>query len=37
VTTRVRVANLLDNRDFDVVGLPLPGRSVHATMEVWWW
>jgi len=33
---RFRVANIFDSPSFDVVGYPLPGRSVHASVEVWW-
>ena len=31
---RLRVANVLDSARFDVVGYPLPGRSVHLAWEV---
>jgi len=34
VVTRVRVANVLDAPRFDIVGYPLPGRSVYASLEV---
>ena len=34
LVTRVRVANLLDAQRFDIVGYPLPGRSVYASLEV---
>jgi iron complex outermembrane receptor protein len=34
VVTRVRLANVLDAQRFDVVGYPLPGRSVYASLEV---
>jgi iron complex outermembrane receptor protein len=37
---RVRVAaaveNALDRNQLDVVGYPLPGRSFHASAELWW-
>jgi iron complex outermembrane receptor protein len=33
---RGRIANLLDQRTFDLVGYPLPGRSYHALLEAWW-
>lgn len=37
---RLRVAasiqNALDRRQIDIVGYPLPGRSVHASAELWW-
>lgn len=34
VVTRVRLANVLDAQRFDIVGYPLPGRSVYASVEV---
>jgi vitamin B12 transporter len=34
VVTRLRVANVLDAPRFDIVGYPLPGRSVYASLEV---
>lgn len=34
VISRLRVANLLDSARFDVVGYPLPGRSVYASLEL---
>lgn len=34
--TRARVANLFDQRRFDVVGFPLPGRSAFLSMEATW-
>ncbi len=30
------VNNVLDAHHFDAVGLPLAGRSLHATAELWW-
>jgi iron complex outermembrane receptor protein len=30
------VENALDRRHIDVVGYPLPGRSYHASAELWW-
>jgi outer membrane receptor protein involved in Fe transport len=33
---RLRVANLLDVPRFDFIGYPLPGRSIHASLEVPW-
>ena len=33
---RARLANLLDQRRFDVIGYALPGRSLYATMEARW-
>jgi len=32
---RAAVDDLLDARHFDVIGYPLPGRSVHATLDAW--
>ncbi|MCC6555148.1 MAG: TonB-dependent receptor [Polyangiaceae bacterium] len=37
VAGRLRVANVLDTRNLDTIGLPLPGRSFHGSMEVWSW
>lgn len=34
VVTRVRLANVLDAQRFDIVGYPLPGRSVYASLEL---
>ena len=34
IVSRVRLANLLDTQRFDVVGYPLPGRSVYVSLEV---
>jgi iron complex outermembrane receptor protein len=36
VSTRARLANVLDQRRFDVVGFPLPGRSVFVSVEATW-
>jgi vitamin B12 transporter len=36
VVSRLRVANVFDVSSFDVVGYPLPGRSVHGSLEAWW-
>jgi iron complex outermembrane receptor protein len=36
LAVRGRVANLLDQRSFDLVGYPLPGRSYHALVEGRW-
>jgi iron complex outermembrane receptor protein len=33
---RLRLSDVFDARTFDVVGYPLPGRSLHASIEVWW-
>lgn len=35
-TARVRVANVLNSDRFDLVGFPLPGRSVFASLEATW-
>jgi iron complex outermembrane receptor protein len=32
--SRLRLANVLDAARFDIVGYPLPGRSVYASLEV---
>jgi iron complex outermembrane receptor protein len=31
------IENVLDARDFDTLGFPLPGRSFHGALEAWWW
>lgn len=36
VAVRSALRNVLDGRQFDVIGLPLPGRSVHLDVEAWW-
>jgi vitamin B12 transporter len=36
IVSRFRVANVFDVESFDVVGYPLPGRSVHGSLEAWW-
>jgi vitamin B12 transporter len=33
---RLAVNNVFDARRLDVVGFPLPGRSIHATLEAWY-
>lgn len=33
---RARMANVLDQPRFDLVGFPLPGRALYAAMEVQW-
>jgi len=33
---RWRLSNLLDQRVFDLVGYPLPGRAGHVSLEAWW-
>jgi iron complex outermembrane receptor protein len=35
-TARLRAADLLDAARFDVVGFPLPGRSLFLSMEATW-
>jgi vitamin B12 transporter len=37
IGVRLRVANMLNTKSLDVVGLPLPGRSFHSSLEVWSW
>ena len=37
LATRLEIVDVLGTTTFDVVGLPLPGRSIHGSMEVWWW
>lgn len=34
LTTRARLANALDSERFDIVGYPLPGRSLYVSAEV---
>ncbi len=34
IVTRLRLANVLDTQRFDIVGYPLPGRSVYGSLEV---
>ncbi len=36
VRARLRLANVLDQPRFDLVGFPLPGRAVYAAMEIQW-
>jgi len=36
VAVRGRLSNLLDQRSFDLLGYPLPGRAVHGMLEGWW-
>jgi iron complex outermembrane receptor protein len=36
LTTRARVSDVLDARRTDVIGFPLPGRSVYVSAEVTW-
>lgn len=36
LTVRMRIANVLNARRFDVVGFPLPGRSAFFSMEATW-
>ncbi len=33
---RWRLSNLLDQRAYDLVGYPLPGRAGHILLEAWW-
>ncbi len=36
ITARLSLRNVFDAREVDTVGLPLPGRSVHASLEASW-
>jgi iron complex outermembrane receptor protein len=36
VAARVAVTDVFDTARLDVVGLPLPRRAAHASLEVWW-
>jgi iron complex outermembrane receptor protein len=36
LAVRGRIANLLDQTRFDLVGYPLPGRAAYAAMEAKW-
>jgi hypothetical protein len=36
LVARFAVRNVLGARQLDLIGLPLPGRSVHAGLEAWW-
>jgi iron complex outermembrane receptor protein len=36
LAARIAFRNVADGREVDTVGMPLPGRSVHATLEGWW-
>ena len=36
LAARVAARNVLDARQFDTVGYPLSGRSLHASVEAWW-
>jgi iron complex outermembrane receptor protein len=36
IVARVRLANVFDAASFDIVGYPLPGRTLHASVEAWW-
>jgi outer membrane cobalamin receptor len=33
---RAQVSNVFDDAQYDIVGLPLPGRTLHASAEVTW-
>src|SRR6185436_10458223 len=35
-TLRAAVDDVLDAHHFDAIGYPLPGRTVHASAELWW-
>ena len=36
LTARLRVADLLDAMRTDIIGYPLPGRSIYAGVEASW-
>ncbi|RLB63184.1 MAG: hypothetical protein DRI90_07440, partial [Deltaproteobacteria bacterium] len=36
IALRWRLANLMNQRTFDLVGYPLPGRAGHVMLEAWW-
>lgn len=36
IRARARLANVLDQPRFDIVGFPLPGRAVYVAMELRW-
>jgi iron complex outermembrane receptor protein len=36
LTTRIAVDNVFDRAHVDAIGYPLPGRSWHASGELWW-
>jgi iron complex outermembrane receptor protein len=36
IMVRARLANILDQRGFDLVGYPLPGRAFFTSGEIWW-
>jgi iron complex outermembrane receptor protein len=36
VAARFAVNDVLDIQRFDLIGLPLPRRSAHGSLEVWW-
>ncbi len=36
LTLRARVANVLDNARFDLIGYPLPGRAAYLALEAQW-
>ena len=36
LVVRGRLSNLLDQRTFDLIGYPLPGRAAHGVLEVSW-
>jgi vitamin B12 transporter len=37
LAVRFAIENIFDARRFDAVGFPLPGRSLHAAVELWLW
>ncbi|WP_437973347.1 TonB-dependent receptor [Sorangium sp. So ce295] len=36
MAVRFAMRNIFDTQQFDAIGFPLPGRSVHGNLEVWW-
>jgi iron complex outermembrane receptor protein len=36
LAARLAFRNVADAREVDTVGMPLPGRSIHASVEAWW-
>jgi hypothetical protein len=34
LVSKLRLANVLDSQRFDIVGYPLPGRSVYGSLEL---
>ena len=36
IVARARIADIFDAPLFDIVGYPLPARSIHASLEAQW-